>query len=311
MSTLSPKVSIIVPVYKVEQYLPKCIDSILAQTYDNWELLLIDDGSPDHSGEICDDYALKDIRIKVFHKENEGVSSARNLGLDKANGDYIMFVDSDDWISEECLEICTNEIIRNNLEALQFGFISVFHDQEIFQIKEYTDILNGVEYINTRCYNACIAGGLYTSSIIEKHHLRFPVELKLAEDQVFVLNFLRYTKRIKYLNNAMYYYMQNRESATHNSKSQDMLLSCDYLYSFSKEWNAAKEHIDYIIVLFIIAMLRNKDVSYKRLKYIYSRQNIGVLKHGPMYQIFFSLFAKLNFYVSCKMITLYIKWRKC
>ena len=91
-----PELSIIVPVYKVEPYLPKCIDSILAQTFSDFELILIDDGSPDRCGEICDEYAARDDRVVVIHRENRGVSAARNAGLDAARGEYIGFVDSDD-----------------------------------------------------------------------------------------------------------------------------------------------------------------------------------------------------------------------
>ena len=92
-----PKVSIIVPIYKAEKYLHRCVDSIIAQTFTDWELLLVDDGSPDRSGEICDEYTGRDNRIRVIHKENGGVSSARNAGLDVAKGQWVVFVDSDDW----------------------------------------------------------------------------------------------------------------------------------------------------------------------------------------------------------------------
>ena len=97
-SNYNPKLSVIVPVYKVEKYLVRCIDSILAQTFVDFELLLIDDGSPDKSGDICDEYACKDTRIRVFHKENGGVSSARNLGLENVRGNILTFIDADDWI---------------------------------------------------------------------------------------------------------------------------------------------------------------------------------------------------------------------
>ena len=98
-------ISVIVPVYNVEKYINRCIESVLAQTYRNFELILVDDGSPDNCGAICDDYASKDRRIRVIHKENGGVSSARNAGLDSAGGDYILFVDSDDYITPEHIEL--------------------------------------------------------------------------------------------------------------------------------------------------------------------------------------------------------------
>lgn len=100
-----PKISIIVPVYKVEKYLHRCLDSIVAQTFTDWECILVDDGSPDGSGKICDEYAEKDGRFKVFHQENQGVSAARNKGLDNAKGEWIGFVDSDDWVSKEYFQI--------------------------------------------------------------------------------------------------------------------------------------------------------------------------------------------------------------
>lgn len=103
-----PAVSIIVPVYKVEGYLVRCLESLLKQTFIDFEILLINDGSPDRSGEICDEYALKDSRIRVFHKNNGGVSSARNLALDYAKGEYVTFVDSDDWIDADCLKRALN-----------------------------------------------------------------------------------------------------------------------------------------------------------------------------------------------------------
>ena len=101
---MHPKISVIVPVYKAEKYLHRCVDSILAQSYTDFELLLIDDGSPDNSGAICDEYAIKDSRVRVFHKQNGGASSARNKGLDHANGEWVSFVDSDDWIEPQMVE---------------------------------------------------------------------------------------------------------------------------------------------------------------------------------------------------------------
>ena len=99
-----PKISVIIPVYNTEKYLRRCIDSVLAQTYQDFELLLIDDGSKDSSGAICDEYASQDTRVRVFHKENGGVSSARNLGLDHARGEWITFVDADDWMADDMLQ---------------------------------------------------------------------------------------------------------------------------------------------------------------------------------------------------------------
>ena len=125
-------VSIIVPVYNVERFLPKCLDSILNQTFQNFELLLIDDGSSDNSGSICDEYAKKDSRIKVFHQENKGVSFARNLGLDYAQGKYILFVDSDDWVASEYLQDFIRIVdSKKETDIILSGFVNVYKDREI------------------------------------------------------------------------------------------------------------------------------------------------------------------------------------
>ena len=116
------QVSIIVPVYEVEKYIRKCIESIQAQTFSDFELILVDDGSKDASGRICDEYAKKDKRIRVIHKENKGVSAARNDGIKDSMGEYICFIDADDWIEKTMLESCINNIIETDSDAVCHGY---------------------------------------------------------------------------------------------------------------------------------------------------------------------------------------------
>lgn len=310
MNTQSPKISIIVPVYKVEQYLPKCIDSILSQTYQNWELLLIDDGSPDNSGRICDEYAAKDERIRVFHKKNGGVSSARNLGLDYAEGGYVMFVDSDDWLSNDCLEVCVYEVEKNKLDALQFGFTSITENNEKRLVKNPSSILDGEQYIKLNNFNVCVGGGVYKREIIEEYKLRFPEELKLAEDQIFVLSFFKHAQRIKYIDKAMYYYLQRADSAVHTPKSEDILKSCDAMISFSKEWSTTKSFIDSMIVLFIMDMIKNNDVPHKILKAIYYKQKVGKINGVTNSQRLFPKLALINFSFAYLFTKLYLRIRR-
>ena len=118
----NPKISVIVPVYNTEKYLHRCIDSILSQTFTDFELLLINDGSKDGSGAICDEYAAKDNRVRVFHKENCGVSSARNLGLDNVQGEWVLFVDSDDWMELTMLAKMYHAAIENNADCVYCDF---------------------------------------------------------------------------------------------------------------------------------------------------------------------------------------------
>lgn len=128
---MKPLISIIVPVYKVEEYLCRCIDSLITQTYKYIELILVDDGSPDKCGDICEEYALKDSRIKVIHKKNGGLSDARNVALPIINGDYISFVDSDDWVSPYYIENLYNAIIKDESDLAISWFENVSEDKPI------------------------------------------------------------------------------------------------------------------------------------------------------------------------------------
>ena len=132
---MNPLVTIIIPVYNVEKYLPKCLDSIINQTYNHLEIIIVDDGSKDSSGLICDEYALKDQRIKVLHKKNGGLSSARNAGLDIAKGDYIMFVDSDDYVESHYCEVPLKHALEKNVRIVSFGYNKIFIDGNILKRK--------------------------------------------------------------------------------------------------------------------------------------------------------------------------------
>ena len=123
------KVSIIVPVYNVEKYIKRCLDSLINQTYKNLEIILIDDGSTDSSGKICDQYKIKDNRFKVIHQKNRGLPSARNTGIDNITGNIVMFIDSDDWIDKDCIEKCIKEFkLNNKLECIVFPYIREFEN---------------------------------------------------------------------------------------------------------------------------------------------------------------------------------------
>ena len=133
----NPKISVIVPVYNAEKYLQRCIDSILNQTFPNFELLLIDDGSKDQSGEICDEYAKKDSRVKVFHKENGGVSSARNVGIDNAVGEYICFCDSDDWVEKTWLLSFFERMCDNDMLITSFN---IYENEKKVEFKSFVSL---------------------------------------------------------------------------------------------------------------------------------------------------------------------------
>ena len=212
-----PMISIIIPVYKAEKYLHKCIDSIIAQSFKDWELLLIDDGSPDSSGKICDEYAVKDSRIKVFHKENGGVSSARNFGLDNANGIWITFVDADDWLESKALEISIDH--SDGIEIIRFGYKTIFNDAKIVSDARLNESWTYEEYLSkviSRRVSISIWGGLYAHALINKYKIRFCTEYSFAEDWLVLFNILKQTKKLKIINKPLYNYnMMNQESAVH------------------------------------------------------------------------------------------------
>lgn len=203
----SPKISVIVPVYNVEKYLPRCIDSILSQTFTDFELILIDDGSPDNSGKICDEYAEKDSRVRVFHKPNGGVSSARNLGLDKASGEWITFIDSDDYIEQDFLDIPSG--VAEDLLLQNYKFIKNGECKKYVNPKFVTPT-NEVQKIINRNIDKLIFrvpwAKFFRRKIIIDNRISFIEGIKVGEDTIFVLDYLCFTKGICFLSNAYYVY---------------------------------------------------------------------------------------------------------
>lgn len=208
-------ISVIVPVYKVEKYLRRCVDSILAQTYTNFELLFIDDGSPDNSGKICDEYAARDPRVRVFHKPNGGVSSARNLGLDNARGEWIVFVDSDDWVTEDYLA----DLMRDpNADLRLNGFecigregecIREFPDACCTEPKDVVDSLlkfGAINFRNPYCKR-------FNKDLIKTHSIRFDEFIKCGEDTVFVYEYLQYADSISLSSAVCYKYNMEVEGS--------------------------------------------------------------------------------------------------
>lgn len=205
----NPLVSVVVPVYNVEKYIARCIESILNQTHENLELLLVDDGSPDRSGAICDEYAQKDNRIQVFHTPNGGVSRARNVGLDHASGEYLMFVDSDDWV-EECH---VEKLLPIGDEDLVYGGTKLHRNAVLFdERKPSAYVATRDEW--TQNYSDFLSRGLniffihpcYRLSLIREHNLRFVTDIHCGEDGMFNVMFLKYCRKIRYSDTSTYCY---------------------------------------------------------------------------------------------------------
>ena len=213
-----PKISIIIPVYNVELYLKDCLDSIITQNYKDFEVLLINDGSSDNSGDICDEYAEKDNRVRVFHKKNAGVSSARNLGLIEAKGEWICFVDSDDWIEPNTLSSIF-PIEDNKIDFIQFGFKQINSLGIVIlqsNIPNHRSIMEKDAYLNSRMYHSAICGYVIKKDIIKKYKINFPEAIKYGEDQAFILKVLTCCHKILIINKHFYNY-RYREGSTMNS----------------------------------------------------------------------------------------------
>lgn len=209
-------ISVIVPVYKAEKYLNRCVESIVNQTYRDLEIILVDDGSPDRSPELCDIWAKKDGRIIVIHKENGGASSARNIGLDTAKGDYISFVDSDDYISENMYEIMLDAASRYKADVVSCGRTLVNTDGniELFTLEEektFTGKEALTEFFKGTCFDDASWDKLYSREIFNS--LRFK-EGEINEDLVPTVEILGGCDKVVHVGKPLYFYCENSESIT-------------------------------------------------------------------------------------------------
>lgn len=222
-------ISIIVPIYNVEKYLPRCINSILAQSFRNFELLLIDDGSTDHCGLICDSFEKKDNRIIAIHLENAGPSAARNAGIEKAKGEWIAFVDADDWIHKDYLKVLVNGVLEDtDVIACDCYITSSEVEDSIISDVDYRDI-TVKERRNNHLINTRIWGRLYRKRRIG--NLRFIAGMDMHEDSCFNELFFDDNTRVRTTNEKLYYYYQRPDSAMHHEMGRKSLKAIDLLLS--------------------------------------------------------------------------------
>lgn len=213
---MDKKVSVIVPIYKVEKYLKRCIDSIIHQTYINLEIILIDDGSPDSCPEICDQYGNSDERICVIHKKNGGPSAARNIGLDIATGDYIVFVDSDDFMKLNAIEVWVQECEEQDADMVIGNFMSYYSGSDVDKSEWKNDmvILNSqsaLEKMFLEDDRLCAPWGkLYKRNLFSA--IRYPEDFFLAEDMFIICDVFDKARKILYDKNIFYYYNQEGTS---------------------------------------------------------------------------------------------------
>lgn len=205
-------ISIIIPVYNASAFLDQCIDSIASQSYQDWECILVDDGSTDNSGTICDKWTEKDSRIKVIHQQNAGVSAARNKGLNVCSGEYICFVDSDDWLEEGYLSLMINHtndadlIVSGQIREYPNGKSTHVYPKNTESFSLTPENINIFTELNSKSLLYAPHEKLYLSSIIKSNHLVFPIGCQYGEDLTFNYHYLNYVKKIVCINKALYHY---------------------------------------------------------------------------------------------------------
>lgn len=322
VSKKRPLISIIVPVYKVEQYLERCIESIINQTYKNLEIILVDDGSPDSCGIICDEYSKKDKRIKVIHKENGGLSDARNKGIENATGKYITFIDSDDYIDENYTSILYEVISKNNADMAISSHKVLYENGTIIEkATGEQSILNSKEVLNRILYDDGIDlsawAKLYKTDLFK--NVRYP-KGRVFEDAATTYKLVDLSKKIAIASFSTYNYIIRKDSisnVTFSTKKMDLILSTREMseYIKSKYYDlekAANRRLMYAY-LSTLSQLAMSDISFPKeekeiMRYIRKNGNKVLLdKKTPLRDKIAILSTKLGFKFYKKMWFIYRK----
>ncbi len=240
VSKSEPLISVIVPIYNVEDYLDKCINSILNQTYKNLEIILVDDGSPDNCPKMCDEYAKKDNRIKVIHKKNGGLSDARNKGIEIANGEYITFVDSDDYLSNDCIELLYINIVKYDSDISIGGHQVVYDNGKIinkYSNTEYVstpkEVLDKILYSDGIDLSAWAK--LYKRNLF--NNIKYPVG-RIYEDAATTYKLVDISDKISIISKPIYYYIIRNDSISNNSfteKKMDLIVSTKEMTDYVRQ----------------------------------------------------------------------------
>lgn len=289
-----PLVSVVVPIYNVEKYLDRCITSVVNQTYKNIEIILVDDGSTDNCPVICDDWAKKDSRIKVIHKKNAGLGMARNTGIDNAQGEYIFFFDSDDYVDFSTAEKCVETITRENSDVVIYGRYDVYDDGRIEERKITVtvrcfdaesiknELLPGM-FTYDMGFGVSSCGKMFSTDVIKNNNLRFRRESEIiSEDAFFALEFFSKINSAVVISDMFYYYCKRNNSLTRSFK-KDRQKQNDIFLEKSLQF-AEKSSLPNTVAIHIKA--RYLLYSLEAIKQIYASDLNAKEKKNEIYKIF-------------------------
>ena len=299
-SEIMPKVSVIVPVYNVEDYLKKCLDSLISQTFSDFEVIIVNDGSPDNSQKIIDKYTKKYVNFKGFIKENGGLSDARNYGIKKAKGDFVALVDSDDYVANDFLEKMYNKAIKDNLDIVVCDTVNVYEDGRKQLIK------SDLHYSNSNIKNYLLAPPtgcirLYKRNLLLKEEFKKGI---LYEDLELVPGLVLQTKKVGFLEEGLYYYLQRSGSimkqVKFNEKILDIFKVLDVNYQkLTKKYSL---EVEYLYITNLLRTTTLRFLEYKNTKKYLKQINDIMTKRFPnwMENIYFKKSSK-KLQLACKL----------
>lgn len=328
---MSELVSVIIPVYNTEKYLESCIESVLHQTYQNLEVILVDDGSGDHSPAICDSFAEKDSRIKVIHKENEGLGYTRNCGLKYATGVYVSFLDSDDILDEDTYEYCIRKMEKYRADACYFGRKTFTESGEysvnsnipeklVYKGREVTEefvkhYIGWLQHEQTTPYikeSSCCA--LYRRDIIERNHLQFPSEREcLSEDAFFNMDICRNAGCLIIIPKDFYNYRYNPNSLTTKYDAERFKRIVGYYHKLLEyiekfpEVTDARERVDYKFFALVRGIIKRE---IEQSKWLECRDVIQKVRNIASYEEVISAASKINADKVDKNTKIFLSWIK-
>lgn len=279
-------VSIVIPVYNLQNYLEECIQSLINQSWKDIEILLIDDGSTDNSSVLCDDLAKKDKRIRVLHKKNGGVSSARNAGISMAKGEYITFIDGDDWVSEKYIETLYHLITSYSADVVASGFFYTYETGVCKKVQLVTEVatISGMDALNQACdiqtpWVGFACGKLVKTEVLLKYKISFDPQISICEDSLFWYNVFNKVNTVVKSDKSLYYYRIRQASAT-RSANKNLVSLKTKITAFEKAYSLALlypesqfqirvySNLVSSIVLYMTGILMNKKYTKKEGEYI-------------------------------------------